>query len=230
MEQNNSNTNGIIPLIPARGNFSFINDVWSREMLQTAFDAIESVPNGWEALLPEPVNGFMFSPRPEGSILRQIDRALHESYGGHSGSSYGCTMRNMQGIARLGWEDYVRFYLNRNEQTAQPAHPAHQAHQAHQAQPAHSNKPVITNEPVFSILDNEDTTQICPICLEYLVIEQSNVFVISDGLCVGSKTNPVKCGHKYHIGCILGWVDGIDKKNTCPLCRSEIKIIAPLTK
>ena len=204
--------------IPARGDFSFIDSEWSREMLQTAFDAIESVPNGWEALLPEPVNGFMFSPRPEGYVLRQIDRAIHESYGGHSGSSYGCTMRNMQGIARLGWEDYVRFYLNRNEQTAQPAHPAH------------SNKPIISNEPVFSILDNEDSNQICPICLEYLQIEQSNVFVISDGCCDGLKANPVKCGHKYHIGCIRGWVDGIDKKNTCPLCRSGISIIAPLTK
>ena len=188
-------------------------------MLQSAFDAIESVSNGWEALLPEPVNGFMFSPRPEGSILRQIDRAIHERYGGHSGSSYGCTMRNMQGIARLGWNDYVRFYLNRNvTQTVQPINLPN------------PNKPIISNEAVFSILDNENSNQICPICLEYLTIEKSNVFVISNGLCDGdgTNTNPVKCGHKYHIECIREWID--NKKNTCPICRSDIKIIAPLSK
>ena len=217
MEQNNSNT--IEPIIPNRGDFSFINDEWNKEMLQSAFDAVESVPNGWAALLPEPVNGFMFSPRPAGSVLRQIDSAIHERYGGHSGSSYGCTMRNMQGIARLGWDDYVRFNLNRNStQPVQPVQPTHLPN---------SNKPVISNEPVYSILVNDDSKQICPICLEYLTIEKSNVFVISNGLCDGTKSNPVKCGHKYHLECIRGW---IDKKNTCPICRSDIILIAPLTK
>ena len=193
MEQNNnSNINPIGNIayeIPPRGNFSFINDIWSKEMLQSAFDAVESVQGGWEALLPEPSGGggFMFSPRPEGSVLRQIDSAISERYSGHSGSSYGCTMRNMQGIGRLGWDDYVRFYLNRNEE---------------QVQLTNSNKPVISDQPVFSILDCKDSNQICPICLEYLVLEQSNVHVVSNGICNGSKASPVKCGHKYHLDCI----------------------------
>ena len=187
-------------------------------MLQSAFDAVESVQGGWEALLPEPVNGFMFSPRPPGSVLRQIDIAISERYSGHSGSSHACTMRNMQGIGRLGWDDYVRFYLNRNEQSAQHVNQVHSTN---------SNKPVISDIPVFSILDCKDSTQICPICLEYFRIEQSNVYVLHDGSCNGSRDNPVKCGHKYHFECIRKWMD---KKNTCPLCRSDIKIIAPLTK
>ena len=114
--------------IPPRGNFSFINCEFTREMLQSAFDAVESVQGGWEALLPEPVNGFMFSPRPPGSVLRQIDIAISERFDGHLGSSYGCTMRNMQGIARLGWDDYVRFYLNRSEQSVQQAKSVNQVY------------------------------------------------------------------------------------------------------
>ena len=226
METNN-NTNimgNMESEIPPRRDFSFIRCEYSREMLESAFDAVDSVPNGWDALLPEPDNGFMFSPRPEGSVLRQIDRAILERFDGHSGASYGCTMRNMQGIARLGWDDYVRFYLNRNEQPTQQTQSVHPVYQVHSN---NSNKPVILDEPVFSILECKDSNQICPICLEYLVLEQSNVYVLHDGSCNGSKDNPVKCGHKYHLKCIREWVN---KKNTCPICRSDIKIIAPLTK
>jgi hypothetical protein len=208
--------------IPPRGNFSFINCEWSKEMLQSAFDAVESVQGGWEALLPEPSSGgFMFSPRPPGSVLRQIDSAISERYSGHSGASYGCTMRNMQGIARLGWDDYVRFYRNRSEQSVQQAQSINQIHSTN------SNKPVISDIPVFSILDCKDSNQICPICLEYLVIEKLNVYVLHDGSLDGSNTNPVKCGHKYHFECIREWAE---KKRTCPICRSDIKIIAPLAK
>jgi hypothetical protein len=141
-------------------------------------------------------------------------------------------MRQMQGIARLGWEDYVRLYLNRNEQTQQ-VNQANQANQANQSNPTqlpNSNKPVISDEPIYSILENEDSKQICPICLEYLVIEKSNVYVLSNGKFDGTKSNPVECGHKYHIECIREWVNGIYKKNNCPICRTEIKIIAPLSK
>ncbi len=46
--------------------------------------------------------GFMFSDAPE---LREID--LHMKYGGHSGSSYAWTMRNMEYIAKNGWNAYV---------------------------------------------------------------------------------------------------------------------------
>lgn len=225
--------NNIVQEIPPRGVFSFVDCEFSREMLRSAFEAVESVPNGWAALMPEPGHGgFMYSARPPGSVLRQIDSAIQQRYDGHSGSSYGYTMRSMQGIARLGWDDFVRLYRNRNEQAqpaqpAQPVQPAQPAQPGYPAHPAHSAKPVITDIPVFSSLVCEETDQICPICLEYLVLEQSNVFVVSDGSCDGSSTNPVKCGHKYHLGCIRTW---INNKNTCPICRSDIKIIAPLSK
>jgi hypothetical protein len=47
--------------------------------------------------------GFMFNDAPE---LREID--LYMKYDGHSGSSYGWTMRNMEHIAKNGWDSYVK--------------------------------------------------------------------------------------------------------------------------
>lgn len=48
--------------------------------------------------------GFMFNDAKE---MRVID--LYMEYGGHSGSSYGWTMRNMEYIAKNGWDAYVKF-------------------------------------------------------------------------------------------------------------------------
>ena len=36
------------------------------------------------------------------------DIDIHMEYGGHSGASYGSTMRVMEYIAKNGWESYVR--------------------------------------------------------------------------------------------------------------------------
>lgn len=47
---------------------------------------------------PEDGKGFMFSEHPN---LTRINNAM--KYGGHSGSSYGWTMRNMEYIAKHGW-------------------------------------------------------------------------------------------------------------------------------
>lgn len=47
--------------------------------------------------------GFMFSDAAE---LRDIDREM--KYDGHSGASYGMTMRVMEFIAKNGWDGYVR--------------------------------------------------------------------------------------------------------------------------
>lgn len=46
--------------------------------------------------------GFMFSSASE---LREID--LYMEYGGHSGASYGWTLRNMEVIAKKGWPAFV---------------------------------------------------------------------------------------------------------------------------
>jgi len=219
--------NNTVVEIPPRGDFSFVSDEWSRSMLSSAFEAVESVEGGWDALIPEPVGGrgFMFTPRPEGSVLSQIDEAIEERYSGHSGASHAWVMRNMQGIARLGWDDYVRVYINRNREETQQSNLANLANSANSSDSANSNSPVISNTPVHSCLECDETKPTCPICFDYLVKEKSNVYVVSDGLIDGTNTNPVKCGHKYHLSCINEWVQ---TSNTCPMCRGNIKSIAPL--
>ncbi len=57
---------------------------------------------------PEEGKGFMFSSHPN---LTRINEAM--KYGGHSGSSHAWTMRQMEYIAKHGWE---LFQFNAREQ------------------------------------------------------------------------------------------------------------------
>lgn len=80
-------------------------DEWEREMLEDAYKAVTKA-NRWDFLrrpdVPGP-NGFMFSNWPQ---VKDIDSFME--YGGHSGGSYGCTMRAMEFIAKNGWDEYAR--------------------------------------------------------------------------------------------------------------------------
>ena len=207
-------------VIPPRGDFSFVpaGGMNERGMLHDAFTAVESVPGGWAALMPEPEagRGFMFSARPAGSVLAQIDAAIAATPSGrdHSGSTYGWTMRQMQGIARLGWPAYVTVRLNRMAAAPAPA-PAPAHHHAHH--------PVVA--AVFSVRDGQDT--ICPICFDPLHLAAGNVLVVSDATQDGSAAHPVTCGHKFHTTCINGW---IANHNTCPMCRGHIARTAPASR
>jgi hypothetical protein len=50
---------------------------------------------------PEDGKGFMFSGHPN---LDRINAAM--KYDGHSGASYGWTMRQMESLAKIGWEEH----------------------------------------------------------------------------------------------------------------------------
>lgn len=77
-----------------------------RAMLQDAYDAVSAVSDGWEFLRTyEPTNGFMFSSHP---TLDAINAAM--TYDGHSGASYGWTMRAMEFIAKKGWDAYCAMF------------------------------------------------------------------------------------------------------------------------
>jgi hypothetical protein len=78
-----------------------------QEMLQDAYDAIEKA-NMWEYMKQEPSGGagYTFTDDEE---LRAINR--HLEYNGHSGFSFGWTMRTMQNIARLGEEGFIQACL-----------------------------------------------------------------------------------------------------------------------
>jgi hypothetical protein len=230
-------------VIPPRGDFSFIPaDVMDeRGMLRDAFTAVESVPGGWAALMPEPAGrGFMFSARPAGSVLAQIDAAIAATPSGnnHSGSTYGWTMRQMQGIARLGWPAYVTLRLNRMAAAAAHAPPhGHAHHHGHAPHPGHAHHPghhhgyaaaagpVVGAVAVFSVRDGQDT--ICPICFEPLQLAAGNVRVVSDATQDGTEAHPVRCGHKFHRDCINGW---LAKHHTCPMCRGNVSRTDPSSR
>lgn len=109
--------------IPAFGNFDGLNlPRWDREMIQSGFEAVESVEGGWEFLrsyTPPADQGFMFS-RPTGKRL-EIDEAIENRYPGHSGASYGCTMRNLEYIAKNGWDAFAKIILDKYGPPPPPA-------------------------------------------------------------------------------------------------------------
>ena len=77
---------------------------WDCEMLEDAYKAVTTA-NRWDFLrrkdVPGP-NGFMFSDWPQ---MKDIE--VFMEYGGHSGASFGMTMRTMEFIAKHGWGQYV---------------------------------------------------------------------------------------------------------------------------
>jgi hypothetical protein len=93
---------------PLPGDFSFISDSHSKEMLEDAYQAV-TVSNTWDALrntTPPADKGFMFSVSPTTDAIQKHMRLLDQ----HSGASYGWTMRCMEAIAKNGWETFIQTY------------------------------------------------------------------------------------------------------------------------
>ena len=87
---------------PIPGDFSFLTDKETQSMLDDAYRAIE-MAEGWDYMKTDPgEGGYMFS---QSDMLTKISSNM--TYSGHSGSSYGWTMRMMQRLARIGWETFV---------------------------------------------------------------------------------------------------------------------------
>jgi hypothetical protein len=88
------------------------NEEWSQigfsdhelEMLKDAYKAI-TVTGMWawfSGYVPAEGEGFTFTTHPN---MKKIEEAME--YKGHSGFSYAWTMRQMQHIAKGGWENYL---------------------------------------------------------------------------------------------------------------------------
>ncbi len=91
------------------GEFDFIKDISYRAFLKSAHKAI-TLCELWDWMRiyePEPNRGFMWSKTPE------LDRLNKQMWydpinGDHSGSSYGAIMRDMEYIAKKGYENFKR--------------------------------------------------------------------------------------------------------------------------
>lgn len=80
----------------------------TKMMVQDGIDAVTGAEM-WDWLKtyePEEARGFMFTDHPN---LKKISDRM---YGGHSGSSYGWTMRQLQFIAKNGFDEFVDLVNN----------------------------------------------------------------------------------------------------------------------
>lgn len=92
--------------------FDFIEDETFRMCLEDAYDAVEEM-NVWEYLRCTIFHSFSYyhGPFPElhEELLQKADKRNL-----HSGASYGITMRNIEQIAKNGFDqwktDYIRNY------------------------------------------------------------------------------------------------------------------------
>jgi hypothetical protein len=80
------------------GKFDYISNHNVREMFINAWQAI-SQTNLWD-FIAEDINSFMWSNDPRIQVISEKMEEL--GYNGHSGSSFGSTMRNMQYLAQHG--------------------------------------------------------------------------------------------------------------------------------
>ena len=82
--------------------FSFIRDVNSREMVEDGYSAVTKA-EAWDLMKEDPgLGGFMYTTNESYRVVHK-----HMDYRGHSGASYGWTMRQLQFIAENGWDAYV---------------------------------------------------------------------------------------------------------------------------
>jgi len=91
------------------GKFEYIESSHEREMLANAFQAI-SLTETW-GFVKKDIESFMWSDDP--TIWVISNKMSDLGYNGHSGFSFGHTMRVMQHIAKYGEESYMKLVLKR---------------------------------------------------------------------------------------------------------------------
>ena len=89
------------------GEFKYISSYNDRVMMTNAWQAI-TLTETWD-FVKQDIDSFMFSSEPHISIISKKMEEL--GYNGHSGSSFGWVMRNMQYIAKHGETKFHEEYL-----------------------------------------------------------------------------------------------------------------------
>ena len=108
--------NGTLSIMATSLNtFGFIPE-GQRTMYSTAFDAITQLEL-WPFMRNFQEGSFMFSSAPE--VSRISERISQLGYDGHSGASFGFTMRAMEYIAKNGLDMYQEAYEIQNQERAE---------------------------------------------------------------------------------------------------------------
>ena len=87
---------------PIRPDFSFIQSISERNMIQTAYEQITSLEQ-WKLLENFNEESFMSSQNDD---IKKIMGKVNDSYNGHSAASLGITMRHIEYIAKNGFDMY----------------------------------------------------------------------------------------------------------------------------
>ena len=105
-----SNIDYIICNIP-RGNFNLIFNPLITKYLSDVYNALEMTNGGWNFIREEsPPNnkGYMFW---NNDVIKRIEvnmKYINEI----NVSTFGTIMRDMENIARMGWENFIRMRIN----------------------------------------------------------------------------------------------------------------------
>jgi hypothetical protein len=93
------------------GKFIYVKDDNKKEMLQNAWTAITQL-DLWDYMKRD-TDSYMMSSDKEINII--TEKMAELGYDGHSGASFGWTMRQMQYIAEHGEDNYMESYLTNNK-------------------------------------------------------------------------------------------------------------------
>lgn len=91
------------------GKFNYVDCIHTREMLANAWQAINQTEM-W-SFMKENIESYMLTNNKKVDIIYNKMEEL--GYKGHSGISFGITMRNMQYIARYGEEKFSEKYIKK---------------------------------------------------------------------------------------------------------------------
>lgn len=96
------------------GKFDFIKEEQFRMCLEDAYSAVDEM-NLWDYLQNNLFNSFAYYNGPDIDLHLELLKKANK-HNTHSGASYGITMRNMEQIAKNGFEqwktDYIKNYYS----------------------------------------------------------------------------------------------------------------------
>jgi hypothetical protein len=91
-----------------KGNFDYITCITSRNMISTAYQAVNLLEL-W-SFMKEDIGPYMYTTDPR--VYQIYDKVSNISNIGHSGFSFSWTLRQIQSIAQIGEEEYMKKYLS----------------------------------------------------------------------------------------------------------------------
>lgn len=105
-EENSKTNDKILKDKIGNGNMEYIKNLNTRDMCTNAWKAI-TFTNNWD-FVAQDIQSFMWSDDPRIDII--TEKMIEIGYDGHSGSSFGYTMRNMQYLVQNGEEKFKKLF------------------------------------------------------------------------------------------------------------------------